>query len=102
MNIYFIIVSLGLLIFFSHTFNELFSKTKIPNVLLLLLIGIIIGSIGGIINKDFFGDLGTVFTNITLVVIPFESGSNLKFSHIKKAFRSAFILTILILLQVLQ
>ena len=74
MNIYTIVISLGLLIFFSHAFNELFDRTKIPNVLLLLLIGIIVGPIGGIVSKDFFGQLGNVFTTITLIVILFESG----------------------------
>ncbi len=95
MNIYTIIISLGLLIFFSHAFNELFNKTKIPNVLLLLLIGIIIGPVGGIVTKDFFGQLGTVFTTITLIIILFESGSDLKFSEIKKSIGTASLITII-------
>ena len=84
MNIYTIVIALGLLIFFSHAFNELFDRTKVPNVLLLLLIGIIVGPIGGIVSKDFFGQLGNVFTTITLIVILFESGVGLRFSEIKK------------------
>lgn len=50
MNIYLTIIALGLLIFFSHLFNELFDRTKIPNVLLLLLIGNIIGSVSGVVQ----------------------------------------------------
>ncbi len=95
MNIYLTIIVLGLLIFLSHVFNELFEKTKIPNVLLLLLIGIIIGPVSGIVTKDFFGKLGNVFTTITLIVILFESGSGLNFREIKKAIGSAALLTIL-------
>ncbi|MBN2595633.1 MAG: cation:proton antiporter [Marinifilaceae bacterium] len=94
MNLYFIIIILGLLIFLSHLFNELFEKTKIPNVLLLLLIGIIIGPISGIVTTDFFGKLGNVFTTITLIVILFESGSDLNFKAIKQAIGSAALLTI--------
>jgi potassium/hydrogen antiporter len=94
-NIYITIISLGLLIFLSHVFNELFDKTKIPNVLLLLLIGIIIGPVSGIISSDFFGELGNVFTTITLIVILFESGSGLNFREIKKAIGSATLLTLL-------
>ncbi len=41
----------------SHVFNELFEKTKIPNVLLLLLIGIIIGLVSGVVTDDFFGNI---------------------------------------------
>jgi cell volume regulation protein A len=95
MNIYTIVISLGLLIFFSHAFNELFDRTKIPNVLLLLLIGIIVGPVGGIVSKDFFGQLGNVFTTITLIVILFESGVGLKFSEIKKSIGPASLITII-------
>jgi NhaP-type Na+/H+ or K+/H+ antiporter len=95
MNIYATIIILGLLIFLSHIFNELFDKTKVPNVLLLLLIGIIIGPISGIVTTDFFGELGNVFTTITLIVILFESGSGLNFKEIKKAIGSATLLTLL-------
>ena len=94
MNILTIIIALGLLIFCSHLFNELFNKTKIPNVLLLLLIGIIVGPIGGIITKDFFGEIGRVFTIITLIVILFESGAGLQMKEIKVSIGSASILTI--------
>ncbi|MBN2396305.1 MAG: cation:proton antiporter [Candidatus Atribacteria bacterium] len=95
MSIYLTIIILGLLIFLSHVFNELFEKTKIPNVLLLLLIGIIIGPVSGIVTKDFFGKLGNVFTTITLIVILFESGSGLNFKELKKAIGSAALFTIL-------
>ncbi len=94
MNILSIIIALGLLIFFSHLFNELFSRTKIPNVLLLLLIGIIVGPVGGIISKDFFGEIGRVFTIITLIVILFESGAGLKLKEIKESIGSASLLTV--------
>ncbi|HRW21923.1 MAG TPA: cation:proton antiporter, partial [Bacteroidales bacterium] len=81
------IVFMGLLIFFSHFFNSIFDKTKIPNVLLLMLIGV---AAGFFINQEqYFGKMGSVFTTITLVVIMFESGANLKFADIKKTIGSA-------------
>ena len=89
------IIALGLLIFFSHLFNQLFERTKIPNVLLLLFIGIIIGPVSGIVPKDFFGGLGQVFTTITLIIILFESGANLKFLVIKKTLAPSLLLTII-------
>lgn len=45
MDISVVIIALGLLIFISHTFNALFVKTRIPNVLLLMLIGLVIGPV---------------------------------------------------------
>lgn len=94
MNILTIIIALGLLIFFSHAFNELFNHTRIPNVLLLLLIGIIVGPVGGLVTNDFFGDIGKVFTQITLIVILFESGANLKLKDIKESVGFASLLTV--------
>jgi NhaP-type Na+/H+ or K+/H+ antiporter len=95
MDTVFIIIALGLLIFFSHLFNQLFDRTKIPNVLLLLLIGIIVGPVSGIITKDFFGGLGQVFTTITLIIILFESGAGLRLDVIKKTLAPSLLLTIL-------
>ena len=95
MQIPYVIIFLGLLIFFSHVFNALFDKTKIPNVLLLLIIGIIIGPSTGIVSKEYFGQFGSVFTTITLIVILFESGTNLNFSEIKTSIGSALLITII-------
>lgn len=95
MNIQTVIIFLGLLIFLSHIFNELFSRTKIPNVLLLLLIGIILGPIGKVVNKEFFGQVGNIFTTVTLIIILFESGASLKFSELKKAIGPASLITII-------
>ena len=94
MSIYTIIISIGLLIFLAHLFNELFNLTKIPNVLLLLLIGMIIGPFSGIVTKDFFGELGSVFTTITLIVILFESGSGFRVKDIVSSIGTASLLTL--------
>lgn len=95
MDISLAIVFLGSLIFFSHLFSSLFDKTKIPNVLLLMLIGIIVGPIGQWVTPGHFGQVGKIFTTITLIVILFESGINLKFKDIGKAFGSAFVITLI-------
>jgi potassium/hydrogen antiporter len=101
-----VVLFLGILIFSSHLFNRLFDKTKIPNVLILMIIGIV----GGLfIDKQlFFGEMGRVFTTITLVIILFESGVGLKLSELKTAIASAslvtfinFVLTIIIVTTVL-
>ncbi|MGF1585243.1 MAG: cation:proton antiporter [Bacteroidales bacterium] len=94
MEISFVIVFLGLLIFFAHLSNELFNKTKIPNVLLLLLIGIILGPVTGIVHISFFGEVGRIFTTITLIIILFESGISLKFSELRQSIGPATFITL--------
>jgi len=83
---------MGALIFFAHFFNGIFDKTKIPNVLLLMIIGIAAGFF--IDNDLFFGELGRVFTTITLIVILFESGTNLKFNELRSSVTSATAITL--------
>ena len=72
------IIFLGSLIFLAHLFNALFEYTKIPTVLLLILIGITIGPITGLATPEALGSFGSVFTTITLVVRLFESGTGLR------------------------
>jgi len=88
-----IVMFLGGLIFFSHLLNKLFSKTKIPNVLILITIGIIVGFF--IDSKIFFGEVGRVFTTITLIIILFESGVGLKLQELKSSIVSATLVTII-------
>jgi len=86
------VMFMGALIFFAHFFNGIFDKTKIPNVLLLMIIGI---ATGFFIDKEmFFGELGRVFTTITLIVILFESGTNLKFNELRNSMTSATAITL--------
>ena len=55
------LVVLGTLVFAAHVFSELFSRKRVPDLLLLLIIGIIIGPVhprgfrrfrSGILNTD--------------------------------------------------
>jgi NhaP-type Na+/H+ or K+/H+ antiporter len=68
------IVFVGLTIFMSHYFATLFTRTKIPDVLWLFLIGLLLGPVTGTVHTATFGAVGPVFTTITLVFILFESG----------------------------
>lgn len=89
-----VIVFVGVLIFVAHFFTGLFSKTKIPDVLLLIIIGLLIGPLFNIVNTRDFGSVGPVFTTITLVVILFEGGIGLDLRVLKSSFRSTITLTI--------
>ena len=68
------IVFVGITIFLSHYFASLFTRTKIPDVLWLFIIGLILGPITGTVHTSNFGAVGPVFTTITLIFILFESG----------------------------
>ena len=88
------IIFMGSLIFLAHLCNNLFEYTKIPTVLILIIIGILIGPILSLATPENFGSLGSVFTTITLIVILFESGTGLRLSSLKASIGSATIVTI--------
>ncbi len=94
MNTAIVIIAIGVLIFGAHLFNGLFKYTKIPNVLVLLLVGILVGPVLKLVNASHFGAIGPIFTAITLVLILFESGTNLKIREIFNSIGSAFLLTL--------
>jgi len=90
-----IILFVGLLVFIAHAFVALFKKTKIPDVLLLIIIGLILGPVLNIVKTDDFGKVGPIFSAIALIIILFEGGLELNIKHIKEIIKSTFILTIL-------
>lgn len=89
------IAIIGLLIFTAHLFSEIFSRKRIPDVLFLIIIGLLIGPVFHWISPDSLGNAGSLFSGITLVTILFESGTQLRFSALKDSFRGALRLTAL-------
>ena len=87
-----IIAFVGILIFLAHLFTGIFSRTKIPDVLFLIIIGICVGPVLGLTSPALFGAVGPVFTIITLIIILFESGLTLKLRTILSAFGGAMTL----------
>lgn len=89
-----VLIFIGLLVFLSHVFVALFERTRIPDVLYLILIGVVIGPILHIVSPLDFGKVGHVFTTIALVVILFEGGFELGFEHLRLSIRSAVAITV--------
>ncbi|CDN31320.1 sodium/hydrogen exchanger [Mucinivorans hirudinis] len=87
------LVSIGLLVFLSHLFASLFSKKMVPDVLLLIIVGVALGPITGVLSPANFGTVGPVFTTITLVVILFEGGTSMSLQTLKKVWKSTMSLT---------
>ena len=79
-NIGLVIAVIGLLIFAAHLFTEIFSRKRIPDVLLLMVIGLALGPVFHLVKPEELGPVTSVFTTITLVIILFESGTRLDFN----------------------
>ncbi|MBO7143254.1 MAG: cation:proton antiporter [Salinivirgaceae bacterium] len=88
------IICIGLLYFFSHYLTILYQKTRIPDVLILIFVGILIGPVFKLASVDSLGMLGQVLTSVALIIILFEGGLNLELSSIGGSMRTASKLTI--------
>ena len=97
------VLIIGLLIFTAHFFTAVFRKTNIPDVLPLIIIGILIGPLLKIATPEDFGHVGSLLSAIALALMLFEGGSHLKFDTLLRSLKdcvklstATFIITILI------
>jgi len=88
------ILLVGLMVFFAHFLSLQFQKTNIPDVLVLILVGIIIGPVLGFVTPDDFGKIGSLIAAIALVVILFESGTSLEIGVLRNALATTGVLSI--------
>ncbi|OGS92825.1 MAG: sodium:proton exchanger [Gallionellales bacterium GWA2_59_43] len=88
------ILVIGLMVFFAHFLSLQFRKTNIPDVLVLMLVGIAIGPLLGIVTPEDFGKIGSLIATIALVVILFESGTSLNLGVLGKSLATTGVLTL--------
>lgn len=89
-----LILTLGTLVFAAHWFAEIFSKKRIPDVLMLMFIGIVIGPLLKLVDADKLSTIGNVFGQLTLVTLLFESGTELSFKTLADSIKNTVTLTI--------
>jgi NhaP-type Na+/H+ or K+/H+ antiporter len=88
------ILVVGTLIFVAHAFTGIFSRARVPDVLLLTIIGILLGPVLHLVTPENFGAVGPVFATVTLVIILFEAGLSLDFDILRGAIRPTLTLTL--------
>jgi len=84
-----IIIIIGLFIFWGHYLSGVFERKSIPDVLGLMLIGMLLGPVFHLVDPASFGKLGSLFSNLVLIFILFESGTDLKISEVKASFKES-------------
>lgn len=89
------VVAVGLLVFAAHLLDDLFKRTKVPDVLLLLALGLVLGPATHLVRPEHLGAVGPLFTTVTLVIILFEGGLGLDLGVLFRSLRGAALLTVL-------
>lgn len=88
-------IILGLLIFSAHLFSAIFSKRRIPDVVLLMGIGIVVGPVLGIVHPQDLEGIGGVFSSLTLLFILFDSGLDLSIDTIRRYWKGMVQVTLM-------
>jgi NhaP-type Na+/H+ or K+/H+ antiporter len=81
------LLALGALYFLAHALVMSFKRTRIPDVLVLMLVGIAAGPLFHLVEPEFFGQVGQVLTTVALAAILFESGTSLDLGGVIKSAR---------------
>lgn len=89
------IIFFGAIVFLAHLFVAVFEKTRIPDVLPLIFLGVLLGPVFGLVRPSDFGNIADIFITISLIVILFQSGLELKLSHIRDFWFSSSKLAVL-------
>ena len=74
-----------LLVFTAHLFAALFEHARIPDVLPLMIMGLMIGPIFHAASSKSLGRMGDMFSMVALVIILFQGGLEFQLSHLKES-----------------
>jgi len=91
-----IIAFVGIIIFLAHLFTGLFNRIMVPDVIFLIVLGIVLGPILGILPPALFIEIGPIFATITLIIILLECGFSLKLNTLRKALTGAMALALVV------
>ena len=85
MEVMLLFFGIGLIIFFGYFAEHLYRRTGIPDVLLLLLIGVLIGPIGfGVVDGSMLHGAAAGFTAFVLLFLLFDGAFNIDLSSFAK------------------
>lgn len=76
--------------------NVLFKRTKIPEILLLIVIGILIGPVLNLVNPEDFLSISSFVSTIALIVILLNSGMEMNVKRLLKNSPTAMIFTLMV------
>lgn len=89
-----LILATGLIYFTGHLLTHFFERSKIPDVLMLILFGIIIGPLTGIMTVDRIGVAGHLFTQFALIIILFQGGLDIEIGNLVRSARQSVIMSV--------
>lgn len=87
------ILFIGVLLFLGQVFSSLFEKTRLPDVLPLMALGVLLGPVFHAAGPETFGEAGQIFTTLALIVVLFKSGVDFRLLSLRGAVGQGLLLT---------
>ena len=100
-DIIYTLLVVGLLAILGFLGDRMFQKTGVPDVLLLLLVGTLIGPFFGLIDLNKLSNITPYFGTLVLIFILFDGGLELDFNVILKQLFPVIILVVLSIVTVM-
>ena len=94
LNLHTIFAGVGIIILLGFISDLIFSKTEIPDVIWLILVGILIGPVFKFITQESIQQTALVFTSFALLFILFEGGLHIRIKDLMKSMYGATAITI--------
>jgi len=94
MSVEIIFAMVGIIILLGYLSDLFFSRTNIPDVLWLILIGMLLGPILGIVRPNALGDAAVIFTSFALLFILFEGGLHIRIKDLLESMYGATTITL--------
>ncbi|MBI2663806.1 cation:proton antiporter [Candidatus Woesearchaeota archaeon] len=88
-----VFATVGIIILLGFLSDLIFSKTNIPDVLWLILIGVLIGPVLNFVRPESLGQAASIFTSFALLFILFEGGLHIRIKDLMKSMYGATTLT---------
>lgn len=85
----------GIILILGFLGDYLFRRTGVPDIIILLLLGFVIGPVLGVINPAELSDIIPVFSSLALVVILFDGGLRLSLFKVLRESPRAALLAVL-------
>ncbi|MEW6593194.1 MAG: cation:proton antiporter, partial [Candidatus Hadarchaeota archaeon] len=87
------IALLAFTILAGYATDFIFRRTKVPDVVILLLFGLAIGYLG-FVRVDLFRAIAPILTPLTLIVVLLDSGLNMELAQVIRSFSRSILLAI--------
>lgn len=95
MTITFLFALLGGLIALAFVANQLFRRTRVPDVIVLMVAGLILGPFFGLVHSSEFQPITHAFGTLAVILILFEGGLDLELRAMLRHFPGSLLLSFL-------